>query len=45
MTESERVVDLEQKIIGIELKNKDLNKEIKQLKKMQHDQGNELVGL
>lgn len=27
------------------MKNKDLTKEIKQLKKMQHDQGNELVGL
>lgn len=29
MTESEKVVDLEQKIIGIELKNKDVMKEIK----------------
>jgi chemotaxis regulatin CheY-phosphate phosphatase CheZ len=45
MTESERIVDLEQKIIGTELKIKDLIKEIKQLTRMQHDQGNELVEL
>ena len=37
MTESERIVDLEQKIIGVELKNKELQKEIKALKKLQHD--------
>lgn len=29
MTESEKIVDLEQKIIGTELKIKDLQKEIK----------------
>ncbi|CDW84921.1 UNKNOWN [Stylonychia lemnae] len=45
MTDSERIVDLEQKIIGTELKIKDLQKEIKNLKKIQHDQGNELLGL
>jgi len=45
MTESERIVDLEQKIIGTECKIKDLLKEIKQLNKMQHDHGNELVEL
>jgi hypothetical protein len=45
MTESERVVELEQKIASTEAKNKDLSREIKQLQKMQHDQGNELVEL
>lgn len=45
MTESERIVDLEQKIIGTELKIKDLIKEIKQLNKMQHDHGNQLLEL
>ena len=45
MTESEKVVELEQKIVGVEMKTKDVIKEIKNLKKIQHDQGNELVGL
>jgi len=45
MTESERIVDLEQKIIGVELKNKEVQKEIKALKKLQHDQGNQLLEL
>lgn len=45
MSESEKIVELERKIIGVELKNKELQKEIKYLKKLQHDQGNELVGL
>lgn len=43
MTESEKVVDLESKIVGTELKIKEVQKEIKNLKKLQHDQGIELV--
>ena len=37
MTESEKVVELEQKIVGVEMKTKDVIKEIKNLKKIQHD--------
>ena len=45
MTESEKVVELEQKVVGVEMKIKEVTKEIKNLKRIQHDQGNELVGL
>ena len=45
MSESEKIVELERKIIAVEMKNKDLQKEIKHLSRLQHDQGNELVGL
>ena len=45
MSESEKIVDIESKIIAAELKIKELIKEIKHLKRLQHDQGNELVGL
>ena len=45
MTESEKVVELEQKVVGVEIKIKEVTKEIKNLKRIQHDQGNELVGL
>jgi hypothetical protein len=37
--------ELEKKIKYNELLSKELVKEIKSLKKMQHDHGNELVGL
>ena len=45
MTDSEKVVDLENKIRLTEDKCKELLREIKQLKRLQHDQGNELVEL
>lgn len=45
MTESEKIADIESKIQSTEAKNKELQKEIKSLAKMQHDQGRELVGL
>ncbi len=39
------MVDLEKRIKHNEVMSKELIKEIKSLKKMQHDHGNELVGL
>jgi hypothetical protein len=44
-SEADKVQDLEKKIRFVETKNKDLSKEIKQLKKLQHDNGNELMEL
>ncbi|MFS8159463.1 MAG: hypothetical protein ACMG6E_04470 [Candidatus Roizmanbacteria bacterium] len=44
-TEGESMSELEKKIKQNEVLGKELVKDIKSLKKMQHDHGNELVGL
>lgn len=44
-TEGDRLVDLDKKIKMANDKGADLKREIKHLKKVQIDQGNELVGL
>jgi hypothetical protein len=45
MSEGERIVMYEGKIARKEHKCRELQKEIKMLRKLQHDKGNELVGL
>jgi len=44
-SENERLIQCEKKIRGYEEQSKELIKEIKQLKKLQNEHGNELVGL
>ena len=45
MTESERIVELEAKIVGTETRIREMVREIKLLNKLQKDQGRELLGL
>jgi hypothetical protein len=45
MSEGERLIALERKIANTDYKSKELQKEIKMLKRLAHDKGNELVDL
>ena len=45
MSEGEKIQNLDRKISNTDYKCRELQREIKMLKKLQHDQGNELVGL
>lgn len=45
MSEGEKIQNLDRKISNTDYKCRELQREIKILKKLQHDQGNELVGL
>jgi hypothetical protein len=45
MSEGDRIALYEKKIMNKEGKCRELQKEIKMLKKLQYDKGNELVGL
>ena len=45
MTEGDRIQQLDRKIAKTEANSKELQREIRMLKKLSHDKGNELVDL